>query len=89
MRTTRQIACAEATRLISAGLDRELSGPARANLRLHFVVCAACRRFEQQMHMLRHALRGMRVGDGAEGAADAAHPAAEQVPPPAPDDPAR
>lgn len=63
MRTTRQLACDEATRLISSGMDRELSGPARANLRLHFVVCSACKRFEQQMQMLRGALRGMKVGD--------------------------
>lgn len=63
MRSARKIGCDEATRLISAGLDRELSGPARANLRLHFVVCSACRRFEQQMLMLRRALRGMNAGD--------------------------
>ncbi len=66
MRTTRRIACDEATRLISAGLDRELSTPARANLRLHFVVCAACQGFEQQMLVLRQALRGLKVGDGVD-----------------------
>lgn len=73
MRTTRQIACDEATRLISSGMDRELSGPARANLRLHFVVCSACKRFEQQMHALRGALRGMRVGDETAEVRDDPH----------------
>lgn len=63
MRTARQIGCDEATRLISAGLDRELSGPARANLRLHYLACSACRRFEQQMLLLRRALRGMDAGE--------------------------
>ena len=63
MRAARQIACDEATRLISAGLDRELSGPARANLRLHYLACSACRRFEQQMLLLRRALRGLEAGD--------------------------
>ena len=63
MRAARQIGCDEATRLVSAGLDRELSGPARANLRLHYLACSACRRFEQQMLMLRRALRGMDAGD--------------------------
>lgn len=67
MRTARTIGCDEATRLISAGLDRDLSGPARANLRLHFVVCSACRRFEQQMLLLRRALRGMSAGDADAG----------------------
>jgi hypothetical protein len=63
MRTTRKITCEEASRLISSGMDRDLPAPARANLHLHFAVCAACKRFEQQMLVLRSALRGMRVGD--------------------------
>jgi predicted anti-sigma-YlaC factor YlaD len=63
MRATRKISCEEATRLISAGLDRELSPPARATLRLHQTVCNACRRFEQQMLLLRRALRGQQAGD--------------------------
>lgn len=63
MRATRKINCEEASRLISAGLDRELSPPARATLRLHQSVCAACKRFEQQMLLLRRALRGLSAGD--------------------------
>lgn len=80
MRATRKINCEEASRLISAGLDRELSPPARATLRLHQTVCAACKRFEQQMLTLRRALRGLSAGDleasGAEAdsAANAAAP---------------
>lgn len=63
MRTTHKITCEEASRLISSGMDRELPAPARANLHLHFAVCQACKRFEQQMLFLRSALRGMRAGD--------------------------
>jgi Putative zinc-finger len=63
MRTTRQLNCDEATRLISAGLDREMTAPARANLHLHYAVCSACKRVEQQLQLMRQTLRGLRVGD--------------------------
>lgn len=72
MRTRRNINCDEATRLISAGLDRELTPPARASLRLHYAVCSACKRFEQQMHVLRNTLRGLRVGDESAAPAEPA-----------------
>jgi predicted anti-sigma-YlaC factor YlaD len=75
MRASRKIDCDEATRLISAGLDRELSPPARATLRLHYTMCTACRRFESQMQAVRRALRGMQVGDVQEpGGKDDAAP---------------
>lgn len=83
MRATRKINCEEASRLISAGLDRELSPPARATLRLHQSVCAACKRFEQQMLLLRRALRGLQAGDGeAERAAEGSAEAPKKPPPP-------
>jgi hypothetical protein len=83
MRSTRKITCDEATRLVSAGLDRDLAVPARATLRLHLLGCIACQRFADQMQLLRHALRGLTVGDGEEPPAPPA-PAPTPVPPPTP-----
>lgn len=83
MRSTRKISCDEATRLVSAGLDRELSPPARATLRLHFTVCTACKRFEQQMQLLRRALRGLDAGPMADDSSSA--PAEPRPEPSTPD----
>lgn len=74
MRTTRKISCDEATRLVSAGLDRELTAPARATLHLHLIGCTACKRFADQMQLLRRALRELKAGDDDP-------PAAPPVPP--------
>lgn len=63
MRSVRQITCEEASRLMSAALDRELPLPTRAMLRLHQTVCTSCRRFESQMELLRRALRGLKPED--------------------------
>lgn len=54
--------CKEVSRLLSAGLDQDLPSPQRARLRLHLVLCEACRELEQQMALLRRALR--KVGSG-------------------------
>lgn len=51
--------CKAVSRLISDGQDNLMSPPDRARLRLHFVVCEACRNFDQQMQFLRRALRRM------------------------------
>ena len=52
------LTCAESARLQSEGLDRELSRMERLGLRLHLLVCAWCRRYGQQIQLLRVALRG-------------------------------
>lgn len=49
--------CAEVTRLVSESLDRDLSYGQRARLRLHFLLCVLCRRYHDQLHFLRKALR--------------------------------
>ncbi|MBU1190152.1 MAG: zf-HC2 domain-containing protein [Gammaproteobacteria bacterium] len=53
------LTCKEASRLISEGQERELALLERLGLRLHLWMCARCRRFEQQILLLRRALRRM------------------------------
>lgn len=56
------ISCREASRLISASLDRPLSGWERGKLRFHLFLCGNCRAFRGQLRQLRAAAR--RAGNG-------------------------
>lgn len=49
--------CKEVHRLTSEGLDRELSLVERTRVRLHLLVCDACRNFTGQMELIRRAMR--------------------------------
>jgi len=49
--------CREVHRLVSEGMDRELSLVERARMRVHLMVCEACTRFNGQMDLLRRAMR--------------------------------
>ena len=49
--------CREVHRLVSEGMDRELSMVERTRMRLHLLVCGACTRFDAQMALLRCAMR--------------------------------
>lgn len=49
--------CKEVHRLTSEGMDRELSLIERARVRMHLVVCNACRNFTDQMSLIRRAMR--------------------------------
>jgi hypothetical protein len=51
--------CREVHRLVSEGMDRELSLVERTRMRLHLVVCVACTRFNGQMELIRRAMRSM------------------------------
>jgi hypothetical protein len=51
--------CREVHRLVSEGLDRDLSLVERTRMRLHLLVCGACTRFNGQMDLLRRAMRSM------------------------------
>ena len=51
--------CREVHRLVSEGMDRDLSFIERTRMRLHFLVCAVCPRFMAQMELLRRAMRKM------------------------------
>jgi len=52
-----KLTCKEAARLISEGLDRDLSVADRARLQLHLAVCKACERVTKQFEFLRRAAR--------------------------------
>jgi hypothetical protein len=52
--------CKEASQLVSRQLDEPLPLGRRIELRLHLLLCVACRRFEQQAALLREAMRRYR-----------------------------
>lgn len=49
--------CKEVHRLVIEGQDRKLSLLERIAVRVHLMMCGACRRFEAQMDLLREAVR--------------------------------
>lgn len=49
--------CKEIHRLTSEGMDRPLSTIEKFRMRLHLMVCDACRRFGKQMALIRRAMR--------------------------------
>jgi hypothetical protein len=58
--------CKEIHRLVSEGLDRDLSLVERMGLRVHLVYCDACTNFNGQMNLIRRAMRKMDVPDESE-----------------------
>jgi hypothetical protein len=56
LRMILSLSCEEASRLTSDALDRELSRSERWALRLHRLVCSGCRRFKQQLDLIRSLL---------------------------------
>ena len=53
--------CKDVSRLISEGLDQDQPPADRARMRLHFVMCEACRNVDEQMQFIRRAMR--KLGD--------------------------
>ncbi len=51
------ISCKEVVRLVSEGLDRDLSLAERAQLQVHFAICRGCRAVNDQMQFLRRAMK--------------------------------
>ena len=49
--------CKEVHRLVIEGQDRKLSFVERFSVRVHLMMCNACRRFEAQMDFMRQARR--------------------------------
>jgi predicted anti-sigma-YlaC factor YlaD len=52
--------CEEASRLMSDGLDRELSSVERIALRAHLISCRSCKRFRRQLRVIDEAARSSR-----------------------------
>ncbi|HEV7816836.1 MAG TPA: zf-HC2 domain-containing protein [Janthinobacterium sp.] len=61
--------CREVHRLVSEGMDRDLTLVERVRMRLHLMVCDACTRFDGQMLLLRQAMRHMPPPDDGPGSA--------------------
>ena len=57
--------CREVHRLVSEGLDRDLTRFERTRMRLHFMVCRACTNFNAQMALIRRAMRKLGADDNA------------------------
>ena len=55
-----KITCKDASRLISTGLDRQLSVGDRTALRLHLAVCDTCNKLKAQFEFMRRALSTFR-----------------------------
>ncbi|MFK7734786.1 MAG: hypothetical protein AB8B50_02090 [Pirellulaceae bacterium] len=51
------IRCEQASQLTSESLDRELDSHERIAVRFHQAVCWSCRKFEEQLHLLRAVMR--------------------------------
>lgn len=51
------VTCKEVHRLTSERLDRRLTPSERLRVRLHLLVCDACRNFTRQMRLMREAMR--------------------------------
>jgi hypothetical protein len=46
--------CKDISELISEGMDRNLPLRKRLSIRLHVSMCGWCRRYDRQLHLLRH-----------------------------------
>jgi hypothetical protein len=49
--------CRDVSTLVLEREDRNLSFPERLTIRLHFMMCKACPKFEEQVITMRHAMR--------------------------------
>ena len=61
-----KVNCREASRLLSAGHERELSVAETVALKFHLAVCGMCRNFEAQLTFIHKAANRFRGGDGDE-----------------------
>ena len=52
-----KLTCRDASRLISDGLDKDLSIRERIALRLHLTLCDACTRLKSQFEFMRRAIK--------------------------------
>jgi hypothetical protein len=60
------LTCKDASRLQSQAQDRPLRLGERLSLRLHLLICDNCRRFKQQLNLIRRACRQVNEPDGMD-----------------------
>ena len=58
------LTCKDASRLQSQSQDRPLHLGERLSLRLHLLICDNCRRFKQQLNLIRRACQKVNEPDG-------------------------
>ena len=51
------LSCKQASQLVSQSLERQLSGGERFKLRFHLLICRFCKRFAQQLALIKLALK--------------------------------
>jgi predicted anti-sigma-YlaC factor YlaD len=51
------LSCSETARLLSASRDHDLPRAERLAMRLHLIICKACRRYERQLALIEEAIR--------------------------------
>jgi predicted anti-sigma-YlaC factor YlaD len=66
MTIDQKLKCREVARILSDGLDAEMDASERTRLRLHLVICEACRNVEQQFDLLRRLVRKSEPSDDGE-----------------------
>ncbi|MCS6288095.1 MAG: zf-HC2 domain-containing protein [Nitrospira sp.] len=49
--------CRDMSHLLSDGMDRTLPFHTRLRMRLHLLICVLCRRYKQQLALIRNVLR--------------------------------
>ncbi|MCE2915668.1 MAG: zf-HC2 domain-containing protein [Rubrivivax sp.] len=59
------LSCQEVSRLLSDRQDETLPAADRARLRLHLVMCGACRNVQEQMDFMRRAMQ--QLGKESDG----------------------
>lgn len=61
--------CKEMTERISESMERRLSFRQRIGVRLHFLICIWCRRYQKQLLFIRNILRGdpEKIGENLPG----------------------
>jgi predicted anti-sigma-YlaC factor YlaD len=69
--------CRETSLLLSRSLDERLTWYQRAQVRMHLLICDACRHFERQMLLVRRA-----CAEVASGRRPAPHPRTVEPKPP-------
>lgn len=63
--------CRDAARMLSESMDRPLTLPERAGLRVHLLLCRLCRRYGRQLIVLRELVRALARNLEAHGASAA------------------
>jgi hypothetical protein len=61
------LSCKDVSHLATQALDRKLTLGERLGMWLHLSICAACRRFDRQMSLLRHMMQRLRMQDPEPG----------------------